>query len=143
MKRVDFRNLFLDRLGLDDYPVYLRSLRRELNISKIELAQTLGLKESTIERYEKTGAAPVWYELILRFMCGDLSAHGNHWQDCRIYRGVLTTPNLPSGMQPFELIAHYHKIGRSYRMESERLRQEIHELKRPAKPSNVIHLFKA
>ncbi len=134
----DFQHYHLDKLRLDDTHNYLKHLRNELNLSRDELADKIGVSAHTIRRYEsewKNSKPPKWYEMLLRFMAGDVSFFGQAWADCRInlHSKKLSSPYFPEPFRPHEMMIHYNKNHLSLIQENRALHIEAGHLKEQIK----------
>lgn len=130
-------NEFLDKLRLSEHHVYLKSLRTigAGFKNRAELSTILGISPETIRRYESNWSnskPPQWYELILRFLCGDLSYHGDYWHHCRIHPHTcqLSTPfDNCNAYLPRDLHMKYNRIHQLNESELRKLRIELNALK--------------
>ncbi len=112
-----FRNEYLDKLALNTYPDYLKELRQYAGLSREELADITGISASTIRRHESHWrhyrTPPKHYEMLLRFLCGDLSHFGQAWANCRIHPSdkKMINPYTPhTRMEPADMNAQYSRI---------------------------------
>ena len=126
-------NEFLDKLRLSESHIYLKSLRTYgAGFSdRAELSKILGISSETIRRYEsnwKNSNPPQWYELLLRFLCGDLSYYGDYWHQCRIHPKTckLSTPfDKYNAYLPRELHMSFNRIHQLKERELHALQQQL------------------
>jgi len=134
----NFQHYFFDKLRLDDYHIYLKSLRRESKLNRNELSELIGVSSHTIRRYEsewQNSNPPEWYEMLLRFLCGDISYFGTNWIDCRInnHNNKLSSPCFKTPMSPHDMNTHYNRINLSLTQENRALSHETANLKEQLK----------
>lgn len=131
-----FNNEFLDKLRLSEPHIYLKSLRTfgaGLN-DRAELSKILGISPETIRRYESNWTnsnPPQWYELILRFLSGDLSYYGDYWHHCRIHPQTckLSTPfDKYNAYLPRDLHMSFNRIHQLNERELRALQQQLTSL---------------
>ena len=114
---------------------YMKHLRSFIETSsdrtRHNLAVHIGISEHTIRRYESESyQAPYWYEMLLRFMSGDLSFFGDQWANCRLSEGKLYLSYAYEGFKPMDLLAERNKMVNDVQRENAKLRKEIYELER-------------
>jgi len=127
-----FNNEWLDKLKLDPYHVYLESLRVELGLNRAELSAQIGLSPHTIRKYESAwqgkSRPPVWYEILLRLLCADLSIFGQAWSDSRIFRHdhKLSSPYFKhTRMEPADMNSQYSLVHRQLENQVRALSSEL------------------
>lgn len=134
MKLPTFSNEYFDKLKLSEYSDYLKSLRAHLNLDRADLSKLTGLSIHTIRRYESTwenSKPPKWYELLMRFMCGDLSFFGPYWINCTIsHDKKLASPYFPHDrLSPLDMHVQHNRIHSQISNENRRLNDELNRLK--------------
>ncbi|PLA73502.1 hypothetical protein CYQ88_10795 [Hydrogenovibrio sp. SC-1] len=127
-----FRNEWLDKLKLDPYHVYLKSLRLEMGLNRAELSAQIGLSPHTIRKYESAwpgkSKPPAWYEILLRLLCADLSIFGQAWSDSRIFRHdqKLSSPYFKhTRMSPLDMNSQYSLVHRQLEQQIRALSAEL------------------
>ncbi|PJA44781.1 MAG: hypothetical protein CO175_01130 [Verrucomicrobia bacterium CG_4_9_14_3_um_filter_43_20] len=127
-----FNNEWLDKLKLSPRHEYLKSLRFELGLSRSVLSAQIGLSPHTIRKYESTwtgkSRAPVWYEILLRLLCADLSIFGQAWADSRIFRHdqKLASPYFKhTRMSPDDMNSQYSLVHRQLEQQVRALSAEL------------------
>lgn len=124
-------NVYLDKLAHSETHLYLKSLRIEAGMSLDQLGYVLGLSSGSIKRYESNwqqSKPPRWYELMLRFLSGDLSFYSDQWANCRIspHNKQLSIPfNKYQSFLPRELTMEYNRIAQAASHELKKMQSEI------------------
>ncbi|MBD3768322.1 MAG: hypothetical protein IE928_10335 [Gammaproteobacteria bacterium] len=135
MKTPSFCNEIFDKLRLSEKHIYLKSLREFINISRDDLSKITGISTHTIRRYEsewENSHAPQWYEILMRFLCGDISFYSPSWADCTImpWDKKLASPYWPhTRLNPLDMNAQYSFIHKQTADNNRRLNAEIERLK--------------
>jgi len=127
-----FKNEYLDKLRHNPYHIYLKQLRLYAGISRKDLFHLSGVSIYTIRRYESNWQTstppPEYYEMLLRFLCGDLSYFGHSWTNCQIHPHdrKLMNPYTPhTRMSPLDMNAQYSRIYNETQRELNELRKKI------------------
>lgn len=126
-------NVFLDKLKIDEYPIYLKSLRTHgLGLTRQQLSVKIGVSVYSIRKYESywsKSQPPDWYELLLRLMAGDLSYFGNRWTNCRLFphNQALSIPHLAphTAFYPEDIHLRYNQIYLMSQQQKTELRIEV------------------
>ncbi|MDG4812765.1 hypothetical protein P8629_07060 [Hydrogenovibrio sp. 3SP14C1] len=131
-----FQNEYLDKFKHNQYHTYLKELRLYAGISRKELSNLSGISVYTIRRYESNWHSstqpPEYYEMLLRFLCGDLSYFGHYWTNCRIHPHdhKMINPYTPHArMSPSDMHVQYSRIYNESQRELNELRKEIEAIK--------------
>lgn len=134
-----FHNDFLDWLCIENP---YKNLRTELNLERSELAKLLKISPHTIRRYESENKAPFYYYALLRVLCGDLSAFGSCWVNCRIqpHNRQLKAPELTQPIYPIEFNTMYNRHAAKYRREADNQRRRSDNLENELKAAKQLNL---
>lgn len=139
-------NEFLDKLRLSEPHIYLTDLRKiGAHLTRADLSNILGISHHSIRRYEsqwENSNPPKWYELILRFLSGDLSYYGDYWHECRIHPFTcqLSTPfDKYNAYFPKDLHMQFNRIHRLNETELRDLRANLEQIKRDIQATKQLN----